>query len=99
MNAADGADFVNRDDVRMVEGARGFGFVAKAFEPGLVLRVFTRKQFQGYAAFELRVARGINFAHAADSDARDDFIATEFRAVLNCANRRCRSFCIRRNRR
>ena len=70
-------DAVEPCDVRMVQRREHFGFALKAREPIVVSREQRRQNLDGDLAFELRIRRAVDLAHAAGSNGRDDLIWTE----------------------
>ena len=56
------------------------GFALKAREPIVVRGERGRQNLDGDLAFELRVRRAVDLAHAAGADGGDDFIGAETRA-------------------
>src|SRR5262249_39724968 len=83
MDSARPADFVNGDNVGMVERARGLRLADKAAQPKRVVGIPFRQELQRDTAVKLRVIRQINFTHPACTDSRDDFITPKFRSCLN----------------
>ena len=68
---------VDRGNVRMIQGREHFRFALKPCEPALVSRNRRRQDLDGDLAFELRVGRPVDLAHAAGTDGGDHFIGTE----------------------
>ena len=67
------ADVVDREDVRVVQAARGARFL---FEPALAIgiaRECRRQDFDGHVAPELWVVCAIDLAHAADPETAEQF--------------------------
>ncbi len=72
------ADVVDVDDVRVVEGGGG---ARLPFEPRQQLGIGARAQdLDGYGAAEPRVARAVDLAHAAGSQAVDDLVGADARS-------------------
>ena len=66
------ADVVDRDDIRVIQAARRASFL---FEPALAIgiaRECRRQDLDRDLALQLRVARAIDLAHAADAEASED---------------------------
>ena len=83
MGIIDRADFVNRDDVRMIERGNGFGFLLKAAQAFGVEREFCRQNFQGDVTFEFSIARQIHFAHSALAQQGKNFVLIEMCAWVD----------------
>ena len=66
-------------DARMVQSSEELGFALEPSQPLGVARKQVGKNFDGYVALELRVARAVDFPHAARSNRGDDFIFGELR--------------------
>src|SRR5215813_532360 len=77
MDARSHADFVNGDDVRVVEPGGGFGLLYKAAQAVDVLRELRRQQLERDLAFEARVQGEVDFAHPALAQQRKDPVVTE----------------------
>jgi len=69
-------ELVNRDDVRMIERSGRFGFALKARDLRLAGRC-RQQDFDGDAAFELRVLGEKHFAHAAGANLLDDSVVCD----------------------
>ena len=84
-------DFIDRADVRMVEGRGGPRF---ANEPRARVRVGRRlggEQFERDVPAQLRIVGQVDFAHAACAEPRADLVATEphaFTDELHCGTGR-----------
>ena len=74
ISAAPFADFVNRDDVRMIQSGCRKGFLPKTADAVFVFGDPGGKQFESDGAIQPRVFRQINFAHSALADLLDNFI-------------------------
>src|SRR5713101_4773824 len=61
-------DFMDRADVRVVEGGCSFGFPLEAAEGLCVVGEFVRKELQGDMATEVEVFRLVHHAHAPAAD-------------------------------
>src|SRR6185436_3229192 len=72
-----GADFVDGDDVRVVQRRRRARFVGEARERVAVRRYLRREHLDRDAAAELRVAGDIHLTHLPRVNGTDDFVATE----------------------
>ena len=70
-------DVVERTDVRMVEGGNRPRLAFKPFPEVRVRRDIRRQDFDRDAAIQACVARFVDFAHAARTDERDDFVRAE----------------------
>ena len=68
---------IDRRDVRVIQGCEQFGFALEACEAVGVFGELARQRFDRDLAAELRVARAINLAHAADADQAGDLISAE----------------------
>ena len=67
------ADVMDRDDIRVIQAARRPGFL---FEPALAIgiaRECGRQDLDRHLPPQLRVARAIDLAHAADAETAQDF--------------------------
>ena len=71
------ADVVDGDDVGMIEGGDGAGFLFEAAEAVGIVGEGGGKDFQGDVAEEAGVAGAVDFAHAAGADEGDDFVGAE----------------------
>src|ERR1041384_89304 len=67
----------NRQNIRLVQRRRDFCFLSEALHASLVLRDVRRKHFQRNCAIESRVAREINFAHAARAERAENDVRTK----------------------
>ena len=74
MGAALRAHFVNRENVRMIEGRSRAGLVLKASQSFLVVCKFRRQSLDRNLAAELGVFSEIYFAHAAHAEEGNDRI-------------------------
>ena len=74
-----GRDFVNRDDVRMVQRGCGAGFSIEPLPAGGQVTVAVRKDLQRDLAVEHRVARQPHFSHAARTEATSDDVLLQGR--------------------
>ena len=66
------ADVVDREDIRVIQAARGARFL---FEPALAIgiaRECRRQDLDRDVALQLRIARAIDLAHAADAETSED---------------------------
>jgi hypothetical protein len=73
-------DAVDLGDVGMIEGRE---YVCLAFEASQAIRMSReqiRQDLEGNVAMQLRIARPVNFAHAACPERADDLIRTEHRS-------------------
>ena len=70
------ADFVDRNDVRMIESGGSARFLLETFEARRVAGEFFRQNFDRHRTPEARVARAEDFAHAASANSRRDFVGT-----------------------
>src|SRR6266550_3146475 len=78
MHAVNLTDFVNRNDVRMIERRSGLGFTDKAAHPVFIFSKFLWQNFQSDFTVEFGVLSQIHLAHPARAELRADFVATEF---------------------
>ena len=69
------ADFIDRDDVRMVECGRCLRFLGKPPQPLCVLREPERQEFERDLSAEPCILSEIHFTHAARPEQRNDLIA------------------------
>ena len=88
VDAANFHDFVNGDDVGMVEASGGLGFSLEAGEEGGVAGELGGKHFDGDLAFDEGVFGGIDIAAAAFAEDRFDAVFAPHRAqwdgVVGC---------------
>ena len=70
----DAADFVDRDDVGMIESGGSARFLLETLEAGGVAGEFFGQDFDRHRTSEPRVARAEDFTHAAGTDARGDLV-------------------------
>src|SRR6185437_248599 len=73
----DFAKLKNRENVRLVQRRRDFRFLAEALHASFVLRDVGREHLQRNGAIEPRVAREINFTHAARAERVEHDVRTE----------------------
>ncbi len=78
------ADVVDGEDVRMVEGAGGAGFLLEAGEPFVGVGERSGKDLDGDVATEPLVAGAIDLAHAAGAELAEDFVWADASACLKC---------------
>src|SRR5215813_4697013 len=71
------ADLVNGDDIRMVEGAGGFGLLLESEQSLIVFGALFEQQLERDLSFESRVAGQIDLPHPAGADRRNDLVAVE----------------------
>jgi len=71
------ADVMEYADVRMIQAGDCFGFTLEALLVSRIRRKPCRKNFDRNRAFEPRIPRAINFAHAACAQRGDDLIRTK----------------------
>ena len=85
------ADVVERADVRMIERRDRARFALEAVAELRIGRELRRQNFDRDRAIEARVARPIDFAHAARANERDDFIDAKLRSSRqgHAVNRLC----------
>src|SRR5215211_8706390 len=86
----DFANFINGDDVWMVECRCGFGFADEALQAVSVLSEFDGQEFQCHATFEDGIARQKDFAHATGAEVRKNLVMAEF--LPNLYGEPCRLF-------
>jgi hypothetical protein len=72
-----GLDLVDRDDVRMVEGGGGAGFLDEAAPAGLVGEPIGGEHLDRNLAAEPGVARAVDLAHPTRAEAREDLVHAE----------------------
>src|SRR5437868_10817909 len=77
------ADFINREDVRMIQGRGRPGFLNESLQALLIRGQRFRKNLNCDRSVQLQVARQIDFAHPALTNLRADFVATKFCAGGN----------------
>ena len=75
---------VDRADVLMIERREDLGFAAEARDALRVSGEQGRQDLDRDLAFELRVLRAIDLAHAARAERGDDFVGTEACAGSEC---------------
>ena len=78
MNSAGFADFVNRNDIRMIQGGGGLCFLHKPSHPVGISGKFRRQNLERNAAVEFCIGGKINFAHSASAQKFFDFIMPDF---------------------
>ena len=78
------SDFVNRQDVRMIQRRRSFRFLDKALETVLIRGKTLRKDLDRNHAVQLGIKREINLAHATSAELRADFVMTKFFSSFEC---------------
>src|SRR3989441_8944223 len=71
------ADFVNREDVRMIQSRGGAGFRLKAAQARFVGNEVSRQDLQSHLAVQPSILRQINLAHAARTETLDNLIWTD----------------------
>ena len=76
-NAFVGADVVHRQDVWMVEAARGLRLVLEPPQPLGVADEAGGQHFDRHVPAQPRVARAVDFAHAPRAETGDDLVGTE----------------------
>lgn len=76
------AEFVNRDDVGMVEGGEGFGLGLEAAREGFIGGEGLREELEGDEAVEGFLTAFVNGPHAASPDECNDFKIRESRGDL-----------------
>jgi hypothetical protein len=70
-------DFVDREDVRMIQSSRCTRFLLETPQPIRICAVRHRQDFDRDLATELRIARAIHLAHAARAECGDDLVRAE----------------------
>ena len=75
-------DFVNRDDVRVIERRGGVRFLDKPATAILVADAVRRQHLDRDLAVEPRIAGAIHLAHPTGADEREDLVRPECRARL-----------------
>ena len=78
-----GANFVNGENIRMIQSRGGLSFLNKALHAQLVGSYSLRQNLQGHLAIERGVLRQIHFTHSAFAQLRADFVAAKFCADWN----------------
>src|SRR5262249_29141301 len=71
------AEIVNGENVGMVEGAGGAGFLFEPQPPRGIGSYIVRQHLERDLAPQPGVARPVDFAHTSSADRRNDFIGTE----------------------
>ena len=71
------ADFIHRDDVRMIQGRGRARFVFKPASESSIEEQLGRQDLQRDASSQRRVRRAIDLAHAARSEPRHDLVAPQ----------------------
>ena len=84
-------NFVNRADVRVVQGRRRAGFPAEAFQRLRILREALRQKLQGDKAAQLGVFRLVDDTHATATELLDDAVvrnglADHWRGILRISS-------------
>src|SRR5262249_5697885 len=77
MNRVEIADLVNRDDVRVVQGAGGFGLLLEPEQPLIVFCALPGQEFERDLSFEPAFTGQIDFAHSAGAERRNDLVTVE----------------------
>jgi hypothetical protein len=72
-----GAEFVNRQNIRMIERRSGFGLALETAQQILVFGRRFRQNLERDSAVEIIVERQINLAHPSFADLREDFVSPE----------------------
>src|SRR5687768_1984025 len=72
--AVDLTDFINSQDVGMIERGSGFCFLNKTIQFVFIFTEFVVKEFDRHLPIEFSVLRQIHLAHSARSDLRDDAV-------------------------
>jgi len=70
-------EFVDRDDIGMVEGRRGTRFSLEALQPIRVSGECRGKNFNGEIAAEASIPCAVDFAHAASAQQRFDLVGAQ----------------------
>ena len=73
-------EFINGDDVGVIERARGTGFLLKARQGFRLRMAVQRNRLDGDLTAEASVFGAINFAHAAGAELLKNFVSAEARA-------------------
>ncbi len=76
------ADFVDRDDVGMVQGRCGARFLLEPAKPVGVRGHLLTQDFDGDISTELEIPGLVHFAHAAGAQLGEDFVVAEASARL-----------------
>jgi hypothetical protein len=66
------ANFVNGQDIRVIQSGRGLGFLLEPSQAIGILRVLWRQEFQRYTAAKPDVLRQVYLAHSASTKLLDD---------------------------
>src|SRR5262245_47849852 len=82
MRALADADFVNGDDVGMIERRSRLCLLLEAPHALGISRKLSRQELERYFAIEPRVERQMDFAHAAASERSEQLVSTELAARL-----------------
>src|SRR4030095_14095043 len=82
MQAVNLTDFMNRNDIRMIEGRRGLCFTDEAVHPIGIFSKVWRQNLQSHFTIERGVLSQIHLAHSARAQLRADFVAAEFCASV-----------------
>ena len=80
-NPLSGADQTALGDLRMIEGSERARLAFESRHPLRVVGQFSRQDFEGDVATELRIPRPINLTHSAGAYGGDDFVGPETRAL------------------
>jgi hypothetical protein len=67
-------DFINGNDIWMIQAGSGFRFAAEAFEGGCIGEVSAEQDFQRDNSIEAHLARAVDDAHPAARDFMHKFI-------------------------
>ncbi len=79
MRGANGADFVDGDDVGMIQRRSSLCFLNKAAHPRLISSDIGRQNLQRHLAIEVSVLRQIYLSHSTRAYLRDDDVVCERR--------------------
>lgn len=77
------ADFMNGDDVRMIQSG-SFGLLYETPHALLIVQNFSGQDFQGHITVQLCIARQIDFTHPACAELGADFVATKMCTRGDC---------------
>ena len=77
MRAVGFTDFVDRDDIGMIERRNGSGLTDKPAHAVSIFGEFRWQNFQRDATVEFRVLGQVHFAHPALADLGADFVMTQ----------------------
>lgn len=68
------AEFIDGEDVGMIERGSGIGFLLKAAQTAFIKGEFGGEHLEGDFALQMQVFGEVNLAHASGAETRDYFV-------------------------